>query len=411
MDRIFFHLDVNSAFLSWSAAYLVNVLGERTDLRQIPSVVGGAEEDRHGIVLAGSIPAKHCGIRTGQTLYEAMKRCPDLVVIPPDYALYEKASRAFLEKLRTYSDRVFPYSIDEAWMEYTGLEGLWGEPEVFAERLKEEIRRELGFTVNIGISVNRLLSKMAGGFQKPDRVHTLYPDELASKLWPLPVEELFWVGPATASRLNRLGILTIGELAHADPDMLRAVLKKQGEIIQGYANGRELEPYLFAEQPAKGYGNSMTAPADVTDRRTASLLLLSLCETVGMRLREDGAQVSCVQVELVTSQFLRASRQGQLMEPTDVTRELGDKAQELLSDLWNGRQPLRKLGVHAYGARQIVGRQFCLFERHRYDRFGQAERSVDAVRKKYGMDCVKRACFLEADCRIPHMGGGPFTKF
>lgn len=347
MDRIFFHLDVNSAFLSWSAAYLVNVLGERTDLRQIPSVVGGAEEDRHGIVLAGSIPAKRCGIRTGQTLYEAMKRCPDLVVIPPDYALYEKASRAFLEKFRTYSDRV----------------------------------------------------------------HTLYPDELASKLWPLPVEELFWVGPATASRLNRLGILTIGELAHADPDMLRAVLKKQGEIIQGYANGRELEPYLFAEQPAKGYGNSMTAPADVTDRRTASLLLLSLCETVGMRLREDGAQVSCVQVELVTSQFLRASRQGQLMEPTDVTRELGDKAQELLSDLWNGRQPLRKLGVHAYGARQIASRQFCLFERHRYDRFGQAERSVDAVRKKYGMDCVKRACFLEADCRIPHMGGGPFTKF
>ena len=298
-------------------------------------------------MLAGSIPAKRCGIRTGQTLYEAMKRCPDLVVIPPDYALYEKASRAFLEKLRTYSDRV----------------------------------------------------------------HTLYPDELASKLWPLPVEELFWVGPATASRLNRLGILTIGELAHADPDMLRAVLKKQGEIIQGYANGRELEPYLFAEQPAKGYGNSITAPADVTDRRTASLLLLSLCETVGMRLREDGAQVSCVQVELVTSQFLRASRQGQLMEPTDVTRELGDKAQELLSDLWNGRQPLRKLGVHAYGARQIAGRQFCLFERHRYDRFGQAERSVDAVRKKYGMDCVKRACFLEADCRIPHMGGGPFTEF
>lgn len=173
-DKIYFHLDANSAFLSWSASYRCNILGDSVDLRNIPSVVGGDEEKRHGIVLAKSVPAKKYGIHTGESLVDARKKCPNLIVIPPDYHLYATASKAFMDKMRQYSDNVIQYSIDEAWMEFTGFEHLWGEPVVFAHQLKEEIKQDLGFTVNVGISTNKLLSKMAGGFQKPDRVHTLF---------------------------------------------------------------------------------------------------------------------------------------------------------------------------------------------------------------------------------------------
>ena len=212
-----FHVDANSAFLSWSASYRVNVLGEKTDLRSVPSIVGGDQKKRHGIVLAKSTPAKKYGIHTGEAIVTARRKCPELAVIPPDYGLYVNASRAFIGKLKQYCDNVIQYSIDEAWCVLEGFENLYGRGQMksFACRLKDEIREELGFTVNIGISTNFLLSKMAGDFSKPDKVHTLFPDEIPQKMWPLPVSDLFFVGRATTSKLHRLGIFTIGEIGRA----------------------------------------------------------------------------------------------------------------------------------------------------------------------------------------------------
>ena len=200
MSRVIFHVDVNSAFLSWSAAYRVRVLGEQEDLRGIPSAVAGERAERHGIILAKSIPAKKCGVKTGEQIFLAQQKCPGLKLVPPDYALYVEASRCFIALLREFAPVVEQYSIDEAWADLSGTEGLYGSPVAAAELLRTRIREELGFTVNIGISSNKLLAKMAGEFEKPDKVHTLFPEEVPQKLWPLPVRELFMLGPATVQR-------------------------------------------------------------------------------------------------------------------------------------------------------------------------------------------------------------------
>ena len=249
-ERVIFHVDANSAFLSWSAAYKKLVLREETDLREIPSVVAGDQESRRSIILAKSTPAKKYGIQTGEPLFQALEKCPDLVVIPPDYSLYVQASRSFVQMLRQFSPVVEQYSIDEAWVDMTGTQRLWGSPRLAAEQMRRRIHEELGFTVNIGISSNKLLAKMAGDFEKPNKVHTLFPEEMATKFWPLPVRDLFLVGAATERKLKFMGIYTIGDLAKADVKILKKRLGKHGETIWHFANGRNAdavtpEPDMF----------------------------------------------------------------------------------------------------------------------------------------------------------------------
>ena len=296
MKSIVFHIDVNSAFLSWEAVYRLAHKGGKLDLREIASAVGGDITLRHGIILAKSIPAKVYGIKTGESIPEAKKKCPNLVLVPPNYGLYEQCSAAFMEILREYSDVVEQYSIDEAFVDMSTSCHLFGTPEQTAVQIKDRIREKLGFTVNIGISTNKLLAKMASDFQKPDRMHTLYPEEIKEKMWPLPVSDLFFVGRATATKLLSMGIRTIGELADADPVWLKKMLKKQGEIIWGFANGIDLSPVLAQPPANKGYGNSTTTPYDVTDVETADRVLLALSETVGNRLRADRVQAGMVSV-------------------------------------------------------------------------------------------------------------------
>ena len=263
LKSIVFHIDVNSAFLSWEAVYRLAHKGGKLDLREIASAVGGDITLRHGIILAKSIPAKVYGIKTGESIPEAKKKCPNLVLVPPNYGLYEQCSAAFMEILREYSDVVEQYSIDEAFVDMSTSCHLFGTPEQTAVQIKDRIREKLGFTVNIGISTNKLLAKMASDFQKPDRMHTLYPEEIKEKMWPLPVSDLFFVGRATATKLLSMGIRTIGELADADPVWLKKMLKKQGEIIWGFANGIDLSPVLAQPPANKGYGNSTTTPYEL----------------------------------------------------------------------------------------------------------------------------------------------------
>ena len=287
VQRVIFHVDANSAFLSWSAAYRVKVLGETTDLRDVPSVVAGEKASRHGIILAKSMPAKKYGIQTGEPLFQALEKCPDLVVIPPDYSLYVEASRHFVQMLRQFSPKVEQYSIDEAWVDMSGTQRLWGSPLTAAEQMRKRINEELGFTVNIGISSNKLLAKMAGDFEKPNKVHTLFPEEMEEKFFPLPVRDLFLVGAATERKLRLMGIYTIGDLARADVNLLRRRLGKHGETIWHFANGRNADAVTPEPAENKGYGNSVTTSADVVTYDHAHQVILgyvrpSVCGCVGM---------------------------------------------------------------------------------------------------------------------------------
>ena len=395
MKRVIFHIDVNSAFLSWEAVYRMRHLGEETDLREQVAAVGGDLAMRHGIILAKSIPAKRYHIRTGESILEARQKCPDLLLVPSNYRLYEKCSRAFMEILRTYAPAVEPYSVDEAFMDMTGTEGLWGSPIAAADRIRNQIREELGFTVNVGISENKLLAKMAGDFQKPDRVHTLWKEEIPEKMWPLPVSDLFFVGRAVERTLALLGIRTIGELAAADPRLLKAHLKKHGERIWEFANGMDssaVEPLL---PPGKGYGNSVTLPFDVEDAQAAKRVLLSLSETVGGRLREAGGRAQVLSVGIRDFALRDASHQAALPAATNITTELYRCACRLFDQLWDGT-PIRKLGIHTGHIRYDAAvRQQSLFDGTDYQKLERMDAAADRIRSRYGKCSLVRAALLE----------------
>lgn len=404
MEKVIFHVDVNSAYLSWEAVYRIQHLGAEEDLRECMAAVAGDAALRRGIILAKSIPAARCGVRTGDTIFEARQKCPELIIVPPNYRLYETCSAALFRILRKYTEYVEPYSIDEAFLDMSSTRELWRDPLYAAEQMADEIREMLGFTVNIGISSNRVLAKMASDFAKPDRIHTLWKHEIPEKMWKLPAEKLFFVGNAARKKLYLLGIRTIGEIASADECLLRLHLKKQGEIIWRFANGLD-ESCVTAEMPPnKGYGNSTTIPFDVADEKTANLVLLALCETLAARLRADGVSAGIAAVELKTDDFVRSSRQKVLLERTDSTWKLYETVVRLFRELWNG-EPIRHLGVHAGKiSRDTQIYQISLFGEQESRKQRQLDRAVDSVRARYGMDAVKRAAFLKSP--IDHMSGG-----
>lgn len=403
-ERIIYHIDVNSAFLSWEATYRLHHKGGKTDLREQVAAVGGDITMRHGIILAKSLPAKRYNIKTGESITEAKQKCPDLIIVPPNYSLYEQCSAAFLRILREYSDMVEQYSIDEAFVDMTATCHLFGTPEETARQLKDRIRDELGFTVNVGISTNKLLAKMASDFSKPDKVHTLYPHEIERKMWPLSVSDLFFIGRATTKKLFTMGIHTIGELAACDPAWLKSILKKQGEVIWSFANGIDLSPVIAEPLPNKGYGNSTTTPFDVTDAETAKVVLLALAETVGKRLRKDDVKITVVSVGIKASDLSYCSHQKVLTTATNTTNEIHKAACELFDELWRG-QPIRHLGIHTGRVQEENRmRQMLLFESIDYEKLIAADKTVDAIRTRFGNDSVKRAVFINHS--IDHMSGG-----
>ena len=405
---LIYHIDVNSAFLSWEAAELLRQDPDAPDIRSFPSVIGGSEKTRHGIVLAKSPSAAALGVCTGEPLAQARRKCPDLKIYAPHYSIYVERSRQFMALLKEYAPSVDTYSIDEAFCDMTGTSSLYGNPVDFAHRLKDEIHTRLGFTVNIGISSNRLLAKTASDFEKPDKVHTLFPSEMEEKFWPLPIEDLFFVGKSTALRLRSLGITTIGQLAKSDHAMILSVFKSHGDTIWNYANGIESTPLSHNDAASKGFGKSLTLQYDVTDAAVAKHVLLSLCETVGARIRAAGAYVSVVQVQIVDNDFRHTSRQVTLASSTNVTEKLYTCACELFDELWDYR-PIRLLGVSTGKATQEHYEQYDLFDMQKNEKLSRLNVAVDAIRSRYGEDSIKRACFIEADDAAPalsHMTGG-----
>lgn len=406
-DRVIFHVDANSAFLSWTAAYKVKVLGEELDIRDVPSVVAGDKASRHSIILAKSGPAKKYGIQTGEPLFQALEKCPDLVIVPPDYELYVEASRHFVQMLRQFSPVVEQYSIDEAWVDMTGTERLWGKPRLAAEQMRQRIWDELGFTVNIGISSNKLLAKMAGDFEKPNKVHTLFPEEVPDKFWPLPVRDLFLVGSATEKKLHMMGIRTIGDLAHADRQVLRKRLGKHGETIWHFANGRNADAVTPEPAENKGYGNSTTTAQDVVTTQQAHQVLLSLCETVASRMRRDGKCGSCISIHLRTNEFHHFSHQTALTGSTNITSEIFEAACRIFDEAWDGITPLRQLGIQMTRLSSEPYQQFDFFSGltpEQYEKKLKLDETVDALRDKFGEDAIRRAKFAQKPGE--HMAGG-----
>lgn len=397
MRKTIFHIDVNSAFLSWEASDRKRKGLEETDLRDIPSAIGGDKSKRHGIILAKSTLAKKYGVKTGESIVEALKKCPELVIAPPNHGLYSECSRAFMEILKDYTPDIEQYSIDEAFMDMTGTERLFGEPVKAAHTIKNRIRDELGFTVNVGISDNKLLAKMASDFEKPDKVHTLYTDEIKEKLWPLPVGDLLYVGKSTVNALSKLGIHTIGELATTDVKILVSNLKKQGEAIWRFANGLDISMVESEPEANKGYGNSTTIPFDVSDEGTAKMVLLSLSEKVAARIREDGVVAESVSVTIKDFMLQKCSHQMVLHNKTNITSEIHEAACKLFDELWDGT-PIRLLGVQVGKvSNDIATRQMSLFDDTDYEKLEAVDKAVDKIRSKYGQGAIKRAVFMKGE--------------
>ena len=343
------HVDVNSAFLSWTAVKLLSE-GYPTDIREIPSVIAAGDNgSRHAIVLAKSIPAKNFGIKTADTIYSAKKACPNLVSFYPDFEVYKYHSDRMYELLCEYSPLVERYSIDECFIDYTGCEALFGEPLSVALEINRRIREELGFTVNVGLGPNKLLAKMASDFEKPDRVHTLWPEEIPSKMWPLDIADLFMCGRKSVKKLRNININTIGELAHADPDVISGILKTQGRMLWEYANGIDDSPVmLFYNAKDKSIGHSMTTRTDIESPEEAAPILHWLCEKAVYRMRKAGYIATVITVQFRNTDFDTYSHQARLRGGVQTVDEVYAYSKKLFKEGWRG-EPLRLIGVSLSG--------------------------------------------------------------
>jgi len=393
---LIFHVDVNSAFLSWEAAKRVKE--GLPDLREIPSVVGGDPKQRTGIVVAKSIPAKKYGIQTGEPMAMALRKCPNLVVVPSDFRLYTENSLAFKAICRDYAPVVESFSIDEVFLDMTGTSLIYPDPIATAHEIKDKIHAELGFTVNVGISTNKLLAKMASDFEKPDKVHTLFPEEIPVKMWPLPIRDLLFLGKASEKRLQDFGIHTIGELAREKESAIQSLLgEKTGHQLYQYARGIDNSPVLAQAEESKGFSVEKTFNDDIVSVEQVLPILLEQCDIVATRMRRKGKKCSCISVTFRTLDFKNRSHQTSLSSATDVTDEIYENARRLFLEFWKG-QPLRLIGVALTGLTDESFEQMSLFEdTKKKEQRQKLDAALDAIRMKFGNDKITRASIMNSN--------------
>ena len=399
MQRLIFHVDVNSAFLSWEAAKRVKQ--GLPDLREIPSCIGGDPKKRTGIVVAKSIPAKKYGIQTGEPMGMALQKCPDLVCVPSDFALYDRCSKAFKSICASYAPVMESFSIDEVFLDMTGTGQIYPDPVATACEIKDRIYRELGFTVNVGISTNKLLAKMASDFEKPNKVHTLYPEEVPRKMWPLPVRDLLFLGKASEKKLVQNGIRTIGDLARANEKEIQMLLgEKAGHQLYLSANGIDDSPVKAQREEAKGISVETTFDEDIVSYEQIFPILLSQCDIVAARMRREGKKCNCVAVSFRTLEFKNKSHQRKLDNPTDVTNEIYQNVRQLFQESWSG-QPLRLIGVALTGLTEDDFIQMSIFEDpKKREQQKKLDEAMDNIRKKFGNDKISRASTMNVSGRI-----------
>ncbi len=396
-DHIIFHIDVNSAFLSWSALEHLRC-GKSVDLRLIPSIVGGDIAKRQGVVLAKSIPAKAYGIVTGEPVVNAFRKCPTLVSVSPNHALYREMSTKLMNFLSHICPEIEQVSIDECYMDYTPISGKYPSPEVAAQIIKDQIYETFGFTVNVGISDKKVLAKMASDFKKPNLVHTLYFREIQDKLWPLPVSSLFMCGRSSVETLKKLGILTIGQLAQSDPSILQPHLKSHGLTLWQYANGFDNTAIISSPTKSKGIGNSTTLRTDAITREEALKVLLTLSESVGSRLRASNQLAGLVCIEIKYCTFQSVSHQTLLETPSSNTDVIYTNACRLFDELWN-HTPIRLLGVRTsklIDATTPIQLNLFDYVSPLSEKQQKLDAALDNIRERFGKDAIKRGSLLDS---------------
>ena len=369
--------------------------GAKVDLREIPSIIGGDKKSRHGVVLAKSISAKKYGIRTGEPVVNAFRKCPNLVMEQPNHRMKRKKSQKLMEYLRGFTTKIEQVSVDECYLDFTDIADRFPSPLDAAFLMKNGIRKRFGFTVNIGISENKLLAKMASDFEKPDKVHTLFLREVPVKMWPLPLGELFMAGRSSVEALKKLEINTIGDLANADLSLIELHLKSHGKMLWEFANGIDHSPVQWEQAEAKGIGNSTTLAEDAATYEEVREVFVGLAESVGRRLRKAGQKANMVSMEIKYHDFQSMSHQTQLPKPTSDEQVLLDTACRLFQEAWTG-EPVRLLGIRT--AKLVDAgepEQMSIFDLEPQKPVDEKRQRLNAamnqIRKKYGDDAVMKA--------------------
>lgn len=389
MDRMILHIDVNNAFLSWTAVDMLKS-GSNIDIRTIPAVIGGDESNRHGVVLAKSNIAKQFEIKTGEPIYFARKKCPQIQVYKSNHAMYEKYSNELYNLFLDYTDKIERFSIDECFLDMTGLLMKNENIESKAKEISTRIKTELGFTVNIGIAHNKLLAKMASDFEKPDKIHTLYENEIQTKMWTLPVSELLMVGRKNLPKLEKMGIRTIGDLAHINEKTLINAFGKYGKMIWEYANGIDNSEVNCKIEKPKGIGNSVTLSQDTHDRNKIDSILLALTEEVSYRLRKQKMKATVVNIEIKTKDFQVYTHQGKLNDATSSTKVIYENTKKLMDELYKG-QDIRLLGVRIEKLVDDELLQISFFSNDENKKLEKLDNTIDKIKEKYGNNFIKRA--------------------
>ena len=395
MERQILHVDVNNAFLSWTAIDMLKN-GSQIDIREIPAIIGGDESKRSGIVLAKSMKAKECGIKTADTTYQARIKCPGLKIYPSNFKVYREYSNKLYNLLLEYTDRIERFSIDECFLDMTNY--LMNDALINkAKEINKRVKEELGFTVNVGVAHNKLLAKMASDFTKPDRVHTLYEEEIPDKMWTLPVSELFMLGKRTVPKLYNMQIKTIGDLARTDKRILQDKFGKHGIMMWEYANGIDESEVKYLKEKPKGIGNSVTLPEDISNIEKLEEILLALTEQVTYRLRKQKMLAKVVNVQLRTKDFVDTSHQRKMLSATSSTKEIFSNAKELLKQMYRKGTPIRLIGVRVDDLTDKEEMQISLFDNVKDRKQEKLDKAIDSLKDKYGYDLITRAGNMEID--------------
>ena len=396
MSRHILHIDANAFYASVEQQ-------RRPELRGKPVAVCGSQEERHGIVLTASYPAKYRGVKTGMAIWQAKQCCPELTVLPPDMGEYMRISRLARNIYERYTDQVEPFGLDEAWLDITGSVGIFGAPMEIAREISERVKYELGITVSIGVSDNKVTAKLGSDYKKPDAITRIEKDNYKEIVYPLPVEDLLYVGPATSKKLRSAGISTIGRLAEATDDFLRWRLGRMGLILGSFAKGMDTSPVLKTDHISsiKSVGNSATTPRDLLNDEDVRLMLILLSESVCSRIRELASRCTVVEISVRNTELHSFTRQRKLQTPTCSSLEMAQAAYDLFRQSYNWELPIRSIGVR--GARLIEAYscdQLSLFlddtKRQKRERIDGV---VDGIRSRFGYMSIQRAAIF-ADSQL-----------
>lgn len=393
MERIIFHIDVNNAFLSWTAVYLLSH-GYKQDIRKIPAIIGGDEQMRHGIVLAKSPVAKKYGIKTAESIYQAKQKCPSLKVFKPsNYEYYQEKSNELMNYLRNYSPDLEQFSIDECFLDMTGTNYLYSNYIELAYKIKDEIKNKFGYTVNIGIANNKLCAKMASDFEKPDKVHTLFKDEIKEKLWPLPVDDLFMCGKKTSEELHKLNINTIKDLSETSDTILEKHFKTQGKYLKEASLGIDNSQVIAKKNQRQSISSTKTLPHDETDEKKLEEILFRQIENVTRELREQKLFAKTVSIIYKDNKFRKYSYQETFDNPTDITKVILTKVKIIFKNSYKG-EPIRLIGVRLSNLTKEKNIQISLFEK-RSEKEENIQSTIDEINKKFGESVIIPASIKE----------------